>query len=127
MKRDIKTTSDIDLVIRSFYHKALNDKLLKPIFDKSNIDLEKHLPRMFSFWYAVVLDINNYSGTPLDLHVQLNKIAPLNPEHFNQWLSIFNETVDDLYTGHNANKMKERAFSIGVVIQTKLQPKDPKV
>jgi hemoglobin len=45
---------------------------------------------------------------------------PLEKIHFDQWLSLFNETVDALFSGEKATMAKQRAAVIGWTINSKL-------
>jgi len=45
MKKDIANTSDINLLVNSFYDKALKDSTIGYIFTEiSTVNLEEHLP-----------------------------------------------------------------------------------
>ncbi|MEY4930734.1 MAG: hypothetical protein RI909_1458, partial [Bacteroidota bacterium] len=41
--------------------------------------------------------------------------------HFNRWLEIFHQTVDELFAGDKASEVKDRARSIASVWQHKLE------
>lgn len=41
-------------------------------------------------------------------------------DNFQQWIHLFNETVDELYQGEKAELIKKRAQSIATVMQIKL-------
>jgi len=40
--------------------------------------------------------------------------------HFTRWLYLFGSTVDELYSGENAEKAKEKADSIAKLMQKRL-------
>ena len=44
----------------------------------------------------------------------------LTKAHFDRWLMLFDETVDELFVGQTAHKAKVRALSIATVIQLKI-------
>ena len=52
--------------------------------------------------------------------VQKHLALPIQPEHFTKWLSLFNATVDEVFSGDKAEEAKSRAYSMAVVIQVKL-------
>jgi len=56
----------------------------------------------------------------LQVHFDLNEKFKLKPEHFSIWLYHFMTTVDSLFAGENAEKIKTRALSIANVMQIKL-------
>jgi len=120
-KKDIQTRADIEYLIRSFYEKALIDQQIGFIFtDIAKIDLESHLPHLFDFWENILLSPNGYKRNVLKVHLDLNQKVKLNLEHFESWLALFSNTVDELFEGVTANSAKNKALSIATVIQTKL-------
>jgi hemoglobin len=44
----------------------------------------------------------------------------LKAEHFQRWLSLFNETLDERFTGEKAEMARQRAALIGWTIQSKM-------
>ncbi|MGV3460425.1 MAG: group III truncated hemoglobin [Flavobacterium sp.] len=121
-KQDIQTPSDINTLMRSFYNTLLKDEAMAHIFNEiAHIDLEAHLPHIVSFWEGVVFNTGDYRNNVMQLHLNLNDMVPLSKERFNTWLTAFNLTVDDLFSGPNAEKIKTRALSIATVMQVKMQ------
>jgi hemoglobin len=114
MLKDIQTKSDVALLVNTFYDKVLLDKLLAPFFQR--INFEAHLPKMIHFWSFALLDEPGYTTNVTDKHLKM----PLEKIHFDQWLSLFNETVDVLFNGEKATMAKQRAAVIGWTINSKL-------
>jgi len=112
--KDITTRPDIEKLISRFYEKVQADALLAPSF--SHVDWVKHLPVMHSFWASMILGEQSYQGAPFSKHVSL----PIGHEHFNQWLSLFHETVDEFFEGEKATEIKDRARSIAQIFQHKM-------
>lgn len=103
LKKEIEQIEDIQLLVNSFYDKVRNDKLLGPIFDKIIQDRwPEHLEKMYRFWQTVLLDEHTYHGSPFPPHAKM----PVELEHFNQWIALFFETVDDLFIGEKAERAK---------------------
>ena len=120
MSHDIENRKDIEHIINSFYSKVKNDKVIGFIFnDVAKVNWEKHLPVMYDFWENIVFSTGGYTGNPMIVHLHLNKLVPLTKEHFKQWLALFMQTVDELFEGDNATLIKERAFSIATIMQSK--------
>lgn len=111
---DITTALDIHHMVESFYKKVNEDELLAPFF--SQLNWEEHLPNMEKFWRFVLLDEAGYTTNVTEKHLQMR----LSPAHFERWLALFNETVDALFLGENADKAKQRAALIGWTIQSKM-------
>ncbi len=116
---DIKNKEDIKILVDTFYAKVNQDELLSPIFnEKAKVNWEAHLPRMYQFWSSLLLDSNEYRGQPFDKHAEHSD--HIHAEHFNRWISLFNETIDELFVGEKAKLAKTRAQSIGAIFQYKL-------
>lgn len=114
---DIRNIEDIILLVDSFYKKVNSDRLLSPVFnDFAKVNWEEHLPVMYSFWSAVLFDTSTYKGQPLTSHIDL----PIDTEHFQRWLELFKQTVDENFKGDTAEVAKEKADSIALIFQTKL-------
>ena len=121
MKKDIETRNDIELLINTFYDKVKTDPVIGYIFtDVAKVNWEKHLPVMYSFWENVLFQTGGYAGNPLKTHTDLNKVTPLEPEHFAQWNKIFSSVLDELFEGRNATLARQRAQSISTIIQIKI-------
>jgi len=113
--KDIQNRNDIVLVVETFYEKIMKDALLLPFF--KHLNFEKHLPKMVDFWAFVLLDETGYTTNVTDKHLNL----PLKKEHFDQWILLFNQTIDSLYAGEKVEMAKQRAFLIGWTIENKMK------
>ncbi len=112
--RDIVSQEDIQILVNTFYGKVLKDDLLSPFFQRLNF--EAHLPKMVHFWSFVLLDEAGYTTDVTQKHMHM----PLKKEHFDQWIFLFNETVDELFAGEKAELAKQRAFLIRWTIESKI-------
>lgn len=109
IKVAIESKNEIILMVDTFYDKVKKDTLIGPIFtDTAKVNWEEHLPKLYNFWEDLLLGTDNYKGRPFPPHIQLN----LKLEHFERWLSLFFDTVDENFTGLKANEAKERALRI---------------
>jgi hemoglobin len=113
-RQDILTRSDVTILVDTFYEKVKTDPLLGPVF--SHVNWPAHLPIMYNFWCSMLLGEHSYTGNPFQSHVHL----PIQKVHFAQWLKIFHETVDELFSGEKADETKMRAQAIAGVFQHKL-------
>lgn len=121
MKKQIENRLDIEHLVDSFYDKVKKDELIRSFFtDVVSVNWEKHLPVMYNFWDNIIFHTGSYSGNPMQVHMQMHSRAPMRKEHFDRWLSLFLETVDELYEGDNAELAKQRAISIATVMQIKI-------
>jgi hemoglobin len=118
MKNDIKNEEDIKLLVDTFYDKVNQSLLLSPIFnDFAGINWESHLPIMYRFWNGILFGEGGYKGNPFEKHIPL----PIDAKHFENWLSLFIGTVDELFAGNKADEAKQRASVIAYTFQSKLE------
>lgn len=116
-KNDIATEADIELMVNTFYAKVKADLLLGPVFnDFAQVEWEKHLPKMYTFWNKLILGKAGYIGNPFSFHIPL----PINQDHFNRWLALFEQNIDDHFSGDVAERTKLRAKSIAHIFASKL-------
>ena len=112
---DISSNKDVELLVNTFYSKVVEDAVLAPFF--KNLDFNIHMPKMISFWAFVLLDEAGYKTDVTEKHMNMR----LKKEHFDQWILLFNETVDALFKGEKADLAKQRAFLVGWTIQSKMK------
>jgi len=98
----------IDRVVRNFYGRVRADELLGPVFEARIADWEPHLQRMCAFWSSVALMTGVYHGQPMRKHLPL----PVDAEHFDRWLKLFEATVQDVCPPKAADHFIERARRI---------------
>lgn len=121
MKPDIQSRSDILQIMEAFYKRLLADPVMAPVFlEVANIDLEEHLPILVDFWDSILFFTAKYKGNAMLPHLQLHEKYPLRKEHFKRWLAFFNLSVDELFEGDKAQLMKERAKSIALLMEVKV-------
>jgi hemoglobin len=114
IKHDIVQRDDIKTLVDCFYEKVKADPLLGPVF--SHVDWPHHLPIMYNFWSSMLLGDQSYRGNPLQRHLHLS----IDRIHFDQWLAIFKQTVDELFEGEKADEVKMRAHAIAGMFQVKM-------
>lgn len=116
---DIADRSDIVRLVDAFYTKVKSDELLAPVF--SHLDWKYHMPIMYNFWSTMILSSRtdsgmSYQGNPFEKHMRLD----IQRKHFNRWLQLFQETVDEHFKGPKATEIKDRARSIAGIFQHKM-------
>jgi hemoglobin len=114
MKKDIESRRDIELLVNAFYNKVKVDELLGPVFQ--NLNWPHHLPIMYNFWSSLLLGDQTYAGNPLQKHFPL----AIDHRHFQQWLTLFTQTLDENFLGEKTNEAKLRAQSIAHVFQLRM-------
>ncbi len=103
---DILNRADIQQLVDRFYARVRKHTELGPIFDQRIGDRwPEHLQKMYSFWGTLLLEEYSYSGHPFEPHASL----PIGEAHFSAWLCLFQETLDELFSGPIAEQAMLRA------------------
>ncbi len=117
MKKELENEDDIKLLVDTFYDKVNANAILSPVFnDFAQINWEHHLPVMYNFWSTVLFGSMTYKGQPFPKHLRL----PVDTLHFEQWISLFTATVDELFEGERATEAKQKATSIAQIFQLRM-------
>lgn len=121
MKQDIIDRKDIELLVNTFYNKVQQNPLLSNVFDTvMQINWQTHLPIMYNFWESILFHTTTYNGSPFPVHTEINKKIKLTNEHFDNWIELFTQTVDELFVGKKADEAKLKANSIKHIFNTKI-------
>lgn len=119
--KDIETRADLEVLMREFYNKLLQDDVINYIFtDVAGINLEEHLSVITDFWELSIFHTGGYRNNVMQVHLGINNKEKLTEEHFATWLKHFEETTNSLFSGDNAEKIKTRALSIATIMKIKL-------
>lgn len=116
-KKDILSLEDVKLLVDTFYGKVREDELIGPIFDERIQDRwPEHLTKMYTFWQTILLGEHTYYGSPFPPHAKL----PVEKIHFERWLTLFSETLNELFTGEIAEEAMWRANKMAEMFQFKI-------
>tara|TARA_B100000809_G_scaffold266671_1_gene330629 strand:+ start:2920 stop:3288 length:369 start_codon:yes stop_codon:yes gene_type:complete len=119
--RDIETKEDLAFLMREFYSKMLVDEVIGYIFtDVAALDLEKHLPSLTNFWENMLLKSNGYKKDVMGIHLLLNGKEPLQPQHFERWLFLLDQTVRENFEGDKVERMLKSSQNIGAMMKYKM-------
>jgi hemoglobin len=122
MPTDIATRQDCETLVRAFYTRALTDPVIGFLFtDVAKLDLEHHLPRITRFWETVLLDAHTYGGGAFRPHIELNAKVALRRGHFERWLFLWQQTVDQLFEGEIAELAKAHALRVANAFYGRLE------
>ena len=117
MSKDIITIDDIKIMFYTFYTKIRKDELLGPIFnEKIGDNWATHLEKMYRFWQTVLLEEHTYNGSPFSPHASM----PLFRNHFDRWMQLFNENIDETFTGEKAQEAKWRGEKMAEMFHYKI-------
>ncbi len=121
MKPDITCRNDIDTIVSLFYNKVKQDEFIGYFFSKViQVNWDKHLPVMGDFWENILFHSGSYQGNPLTTHKHIHQLSLTTKLHFERWLLLFNQTIDENFEGSNALLMKQRADGIATVMLAKI-------
>ena len=116
MSKDIASREDIDALMARFYGRAMSDPVIGYLFTEvARLDLEHHLPVIGDFWESTLFGSGVYSRhrrNPLLVHAELDRKSRLEPHHFQRWLELFIESIDESFAGTRAEYAKQRGHAI---------------
>ena len=117
-KNDIEGMEDIRLLVDTFYGKVRADDLLKDLFnERIQNRWPEHLEKMYRFWQTVLLEEHTYQGSPFPPHARL----AVDSEHFNRWVKLFHETVNELFDGERATRAKWQGQRMAEMFHYKIE------
>lgn len=120
---DLEGRAEIEQLVNAFYDRVRGDDLLGFIFNEvAHTDWAAHLPKMYSFWEQVIFRTGGYTGNPLAVHARLVPLTAMGKPQFDRWLQIFQSTVDSLFSGPNAEHIKNCAADMAQVIHRRINP-----
>ncbi|MGK0278517.1 MAG: hemoglobin [Litorivivens sp.] len=121
MKTELKSRTEIILMVNTFYDKVKADDQISHFFNEViKVDWVTHLPKMYDFWETTIFHKAVYSGNPIKVHQNVNSLMRMKADHFKHWIKLFIETVNELFIGEYAEIAKQRAISIATVMQMKV-------
>ncbi len=97
---------EIALLVDTFYDVVRRDPILGPVFEKRVADWDRHLATMRDFWSAAACRTGRYSGRPINVH---RRIPEIEAEHFPRWVSLWQQTVDDVVQSEIRHALKDFA------------------
>jgi hemoglobin len=120
--KDITDRADCERLVRAFYERALTDTMIGYLFtDIAHLDLEEHVPRITAFWETILLGAQTYGGGAFAPHASLHRLSPLRGAHFERWVTLWTQTVDELFAGPRAELAKAHALRVASAFHRRLQ------
>lgn len=110
--RPVRVPNDkIVEMVDTFYDKVKIHPTLGPIFNNTiGSHWDRHLPKMYQFWSSVLNTSGVYSGNPMRVHMQIAE--KVDPRNFGQWLTLFKETLNELFSAEDAEFIYGKAANI---------------
>lgn len=121
MKPDLSSRIEIEKMVNSFYDKVKEDETIGYFFNVvMKVDWNEHLPKMYDFWEGIILGGSKYSGNPVQKHVHINSLSKMEKKHFDRWLELFYQNLEEHFEGSNTELARQRALSIATVMEIKI-------
>ena len=120
--KDIETIEDIELLVNTFYNKVKKDDVIGFFFnDIAKTNWEVHLPKMYLFWRALLFMDIKFDGNPVGSHIPINLQVPMEEHHFDHWVGLWKETVNELFEGETAEDAKNKGQNIAKMMAFKMR------
>jgi hemoglobin len=118
MQSDIQSRLDIERLVDQFYTTVRKDQMIGPIFkEKIGDRWDQHLQIMYRFWETLLLNKKTYEGAPFPPH----RFLPINQQHFERWLVLFEETLRSMYEGPITEEAIWRAHKMAELFAQKIK------
>lgn len=114
---DIADRDDIEKLVRNFYRQAAMDDVLGPVFQAAHVNWQAHVETLIEFWSWQLLGQRGYEGQPLRAHEAVHERTPLSDAHYERWLELFCDTVDESFVGPLAEVAKVRGRKMAAAMQ----------
>jgi hemoglobin len=114
--RDLDGPVAVSEMVLRFYRLVAMDDLLGPMFnDVAKVDWGEHLQKLTAFWCRALFSMPGYEGNPYRAHQLVHAQRSFTSAHFERWLDIFNETIDEGWAGPKAEQAKALAARVAHV------------
>ena len=120
--KKLETRADIELLVNRFYEKVADDEKIGFCFnDVAKVSWDRHLPKMYSFWETLLFGQISYKGNPMAMHFPINEKVAIEKHHFEHWIKLWTETVEENFTGEMAETAIYKATNIANLMSHKMQ------
>lgn len=130
MTTDLKNRTDVNVLVCTFYDKIRHDELLGPIFNKmiSEKEWPAHLEKLTDFWETNLFGVAKFKGNPTQKHIKtdVHFNYMIDEQHFDRWLTLWKNTIQELFVGDKATRAQMAAYSIAEIQKVVLQRNKPK-
>jgi len=120
--KDITNRKDIETLVNKFYDKVnADDKISKFFNEVVKVNWDLHLPKMYNFWETLLFGKMAYKGNPMLVHVLISREEMMEQEHFDRWLKLWKETLDENFQGEKAEMAFQKAQQIAGLMAFKVK------
>ena len=120
--KKLESREDIELLVNKFYGKVGKDATIGFFFnDIAKVNWSEHLPKMYKFWETLLFGQVSYKGNPMAVHFPINEIQAMEKHHFEHWLKLWTETVEENFSGETAELAIYKATNIANLMAFKME------
>lgn len=120
--KKLETREDVELLVNKFYDKVGKDETIGFFFnDVAKVNWTKHLPKMYSFWETLLFGQVSYKGNPMAMHFPVNEKVAIEKRHFEHWIKLWTDTVEENFTGEMAETAIYKATNIANLMGYKME------
>ena len=120
--KDIESIADIEMLVNTLYKKVEIDEKIGFFFTKiAKVEWKNHLPKMYKFWETLLFGNVSYKGNPMAVHFPVNEMKAIEKHHFEHWLKVWTETVQELFEGEIADLAIYKATNISSLMAFKME------
>lgn len=120
--KQLETRQDIEFLVNTFYDKIQKDEVIGFFFnDVAKVDWSLHLPKMYKFWETLLFGEVSYKGNPMGAHFPINEQVAMEKRHFEHWLKVWTETVNENFEGEMADMAIYKANNISQLMAFKME------
>ena len=113
MQSNTITRENVKQLVADFYAKVRKHEALGPIFigaiGASDELWNAHIEHITAFWTRLLLNEGEFSGQPMKTHAEL---PPFPKERFGDWLGLWEQTLNEIYTPQVASGILAKANQI---------------
>lgn len=119
--KTLETREDIEFLVNEFYKKVDKSEIGFFFNDIAKVDWPHHLPKMYRFWETLLFGQISYKGNPMAVHFPINEIEAMEKHHFQTWLKLWTQTVEENFTGEKADLAIYKATNISQLMAHKME------
>lgn len=120
--KKLESREDIEMLVNKFYGKVQKDETIGFFFnDVAKVNWNLHLPKMYKFWETLLFGQISYKGNPMAVHFPVNEMVPIEKHHFEHWLKLWTETVEENFAGETADLAIYKARNISSLMAFKME------
>ena len=120
--KTLESREDIEFLVNRFYDKVGSDPTIGFFFnDVAKVDWSHHLPKMYAFWETLLFGKASYKGNPMAIHFPINQKVALEKAHFEHWIQLWKQTIEENFSGEMADLAIYKATNIANLMAYKME------